>query len=118
LDIPNIFFFLHFVILFITDCQYILITGGTLIFILWILTLLGKKLEPFESNYISRPDVLLTSPVHLKLSSANYGDLKRYIPSTPMASYAQVTNNKKIWMNPENGSAPFPEINGTSFYKS
>ena len=101
------------------ECQYILITGSILIFILWILTLLGKKLEPFEStNHISRPDVLLNNPVHLQLSSINYGELNRYKMSTPMASYEQVTNNKKNWMNPENGSAPFPEINGTSFYES
>jgi hypothetical protein len=99
------------------ECRYVLTTGSILIFTLLILTGLGKQLEPFETNsYVERPDVLLNNPVQLQLSSANYGDLNRFKTSTPLSSYAQVTNNKKNWINPENGSAPFPELNGTSFY--
>ena len=99
------------------DCRYILITGGTLVIILWIITFLGKKqLETFETKLPVNTNVLLNKPVDFHLSDANYGDLNKYIFSTPLASYEQITNNKKNWNNPENGTAILPEINGTSFY--
>jgi hypothetical protein len=99
------------------ECRYILITGSSLVFILWILTFLGKKqFEPFNTMLPAHADVLLNRPVHFHLSNAKYGQLNKYRSSTPLASYEQITNNKKNWKNPENGSAMLPEINGTSFY--
>ena len=102
-----------------TDCQHILMTGCMLILALLIITYIGKRhMEPFEIEPQPQFDVLLEYPLQQSIhaTDVNYGGLNKYIYTTPLASYEQVTNNKKNWNNPEDGSALFPEINGTSMY--
>jgi hypothetical protein len=99
----------------------VLWTGFILVIVLFSMTTIGKKLhEPFEVNKIKENDSngLLPLPLQqvVQAQELNYGDLNKYIYRTPMASYNQVTNNRK-WETPENGSALFPPINGTSLYK-
>lgn len=97
----------------------IVVTGACLLILLILLTGIGKKIrEPFTSTPKENPDVLLDSPLQsvIQAQQVNYGDLRKYVSQTPMASYAQVTNNRRDWKNPENGSALFPPINGTSMY--
>lgn len=93
--------------------------GALLITLLFFITAIGKKVnEPFQvSKEIEKPEVLLDLPLKpmIKAQDLNYGDLVKYEYRTPMASYAQVTNNKK-WTTPENGRALFPPINGTTLY--
>ena len=74
-----------------------------------------KIYEPFTT--VPKSEVLLDLPLQPTINeqNVNYGDLNKYIYKTPMASYAQITNNKK-WDTPENGSALYPPINGTSLY--
>jgi hypothetical protein len=96
----------------------VIITGGILVILLFFITTLGKKInEPFTIQP-TRQDVLLDFPLKqtIQATPVNYGDLNKYIYKTPMASYEQVTNNKRYWDNPENGSALYPPINGTSMY--
>jgi hypothetical protein len=96
----------------------VLCTGVILVIVLFLMTTIGKKLnEPFEVRK-EEPIGLLTLPLQpvVQAQEVNYGGLNKYIYTTPMASYAQVTNNRK-WVTPENGSALFPPINGTSLYK-
>ena len=92
--------------------------GAFLVTLLFLITTVGKKIhEPFEVSK-ERPEVLLDLPLKpvVKAQDLNYGDLVKYEYRTPMASYQQVTNNKK-WSKPENGRALFPPINGTSLYQ-
>jgi hypothetical protein len=90
-----------------------------LVTLLFLITALGKKInEPFTKEKKKENEVaLLDLPLQpiIKAQNLNYGDLISYEYRTPMASYAQVTNNK-IWTTPENGSALFPPINGNSLY--
>ena len=46
------------------------------------------------------------------VSDESYSKEWKEYPYTPMASYAQVTNNKEYWSNPNNGTSTPPEING------
>jgi hypothetical protein len=93
--------------------------GALLVTLLFFMTSIGKKInEPFQvSKEKESPEVLLDLPLQtvVKAQNLNYGDLVKYEYRTPMASYAQVTNNKK-WTSPENGRALFPPINGTTLY--
>jgi hypothetical protein len=93
--------------------------GALLVTLLFFMTSIGKKInEPFQvSKEKERPEVLLDLPLQsvIKAQDLNYGELVKYEYRTPMASYAQVTNNKK-WSSPENGRALFPPINGTTLY--
>jgi hypothetical protein len=98
----------------------IVVTGACLLILLMVLTGIGKKIrEPFTTIPKENSDVLLDFPLQpvIQAQPVNYGDLRHYVSQTPMASYAQVTNNRRDWKNPENGSALFPPINGTSIYK-
>ena len=101
----------------------VLCTGFILIVVLFFATAIGKRVyEPFEMQ-VDLPEKeeigLLPLPLQpvVEAQELNYGELNKYIFRTPMASYEQVTNNRK-WTTPENGSALFPPINGTSLYKS
>jgi hypothetical protein len=97
----------------------VIVTGGILVLFLFCITTLGKKLnEPFTMGSTS-PDVLLNIPLKSSIHAqdVNYGELNKYRYETPLASYAQITNNKRYWDNPENGTALYPPINGTSLYK-
>ena len=94
--------------------------GALLVTLLFFVTAIGKKLnEPFVSKEKEpkETDVLLDLPLQAKpqAQDLNYGALVKYEYRTPMASYEQVTNNKK-WTTPENGTALYPPINGTSLY--
>lgn len=93
--------------------------GALLVTFLFFMTSLGKKVnEPFQvTKEIERPEVLLELPLQpvVKAQDLNYGSLIKYEYRTPMASYKQVTNNRK-WETPENGSALFPPINGATLY--
>lgn len=94
--------------------------GALLVLLLFFVTAIGKKInEPFASKEIEieKPDVLLDLPLQAnpQAQDLNYGALVRYEYRTPMASYEQVTNNKK-WNTPENGKALYPPINGSSLY--
>jgi hypothetical protein len=105
----------------------VICTGFILLGVLYFAILIGKKIyEPFEPqinkihNTNTKEDIgLLPIPLQstIQAQELNYGDLNKYIYRTPMASYEQVTNNRK-WTTPENGSALFPPINGTSLYRS
>ena len=105
----------------------VLWTGFILVIVLFLATTIGKKLhEPFEAYHEKGTEIqekeeigLLPLPLQpvIQAQELKYGDLNKYIYRTPMASYKQVTNNRK-WTTPENGSALFPPINGTSLYKS
>ena len=92
--------------------------GALLVTFLFFMTSLGKKVnEPFVTKEIERPEVLLELPLQpvVKAQDLNYGSLIKYEYRTPMASYKQVTNNRK-WETPENGRALFPPINGATLY--
>jgi len=93
--------------------------GALLVTLLFYITSIGKKInEPFQvSKEKERPEVLLDLPLKtvVKAQDLNYGALVKYEYRTPLASYDQVTNNKK-WTTPENGRALFPPINGTTLY--
>ena len=92
--------------------------GALLVTFLFFMTSLGKKVnEPFQVTKESETEVLLDLPLQpvVKAQDLNYGSLIKYEYRTPMASYKQVTNNRK-WETPENGSALFPPINGASLY--
>jgi hypothetical protein len=96
----------------------VIITGGILVVLLFFITTLGKKInEPFTQQS-NQQDVLLGYPLKKSIhaTDTNYGALNKYIYETPMASYEQVTNNKRYWSNPENGTALYPPINGKSMY--
>lgn len=99
----------------------VLCTGIILVILLFFAVSIGKKVyDPFEVNRIEKEQVgLLPLPLQpvIQAQELNYGELNKYIFRTPMASYQQVTNNRK-WTTPENGSALFPPINGTSLYRS
>ena len=99
----------------------VLCTGIILVILLFFAVSIGKRVyEPFEVNRIEKEQVgLLPLPLQpvVQAQELNYGELNQYIFRTPMASYQQVTNNRK-WTTPENGSALFPPINGTSLYRS
>ena len=93
--------------------------GALLVTFLFFITAIGKKVnETFVTKESDRPEVLLDLPLQpvVKAQELNYGDLVKYEYRTPMASYEQVTNNRK-WETPENGRALFPPINGSSLYK-
>jgi hypothetical protein len=93
--------------------------GALLVTFLFFMTSLGKKVnEPFQvTKERERPEVLLELPLQpvIKAQDLNYGSLVKYEYRTPMASYEQVTNNRK-WKTPENGRALFPPINGATLY--
>jgi hypothetical protein len=92
--------------------------GAFLVLLLFFITALGKKInEPFQVTKEERPEVLLDLPLQpvVKAQDLNYGSLVKYEYRTPMASYKQVTNNRK-WETPENGRALFPPINGATLY--
>lgn len=93
--------------------------GALLVAFLFFMTAIGKKVnEPFQvTKERETPEVLLELPLHpvVKAQDLNYGALIKYEYRTPMASYKQVTNNRK-WETPENGSALFPPINGATLY--
>jgi len=92
--------------------------GAFLVLLLFFITTLGKKInEPFQVTKEERPEVLLDLPLQpvIKAQDLNYGSLVEYEYRTPMASYEQVTNNRK-WKTPENGRALFPPINGATLY--
>jgi len=99
----------------------VLCTGVILVILLFFAVSIGKKVyEPFDVNKIEKEQIgLLPLPLQpvVQAQELNYGELNKYIFRTPMASYEQVTNNRK-WTTPENGSALFPPINGTSLYRS
>ena len=103
----------------------VICTGFNLLVVLYFTILIGKKVyDPFElekAHKITETNSpgLLPLPLQpvVQAQELNYGELNKYIYRTPMASYEQVTNNRK-WTTPENGSALFPPINGTSLYKS
>jgi hypothetical protein len=90
--------------------------GALLVTFLFFMTAIGKKVnETFVTK--EERDVLLDLPLQpvIKAQDLNYGSLVKYEYRTPMASYEQVTNNRK-WETPENGRALFPPINGASLY--
>ena len=92
--------------------------GALLVTLLFFITAIGKKVnETFVTKESDRPEVLLDLPLQpvVKAQELNYGDLVKYEYRTPMASYEQVTNNRK-WETPENGRALFPPINGATLY--
>ena len=93
--------------------------GALLVAFLFFMTAIGKKVnEPFQvTKERETPEVLLELPLQpvVKAQDLNYGALIKYEYITPMASYKQVTNNRK-WETPENGSALFPPINGATLY--
>lgn len=100
--------------------------GASLVLILFILTAIGKRVnEPFTLSTTASaislgPDALLEYPLQDKIQAqenVGYGQLNQYRVESPMASYAQITNNRREWTNPENGTALYPPINGTSMYK-
>ena len=98
----------------------VLCTGVILVILLFFAVSIGKKVyEPFEVKIEKEQIGLLPLPLQpvVQAQELNYGELNKYIFRTPMASYEQVTNNRK-WTTPENGSALFPPINGTSLYRS
>jgi len=99
----------------------VLCTGVILVILLFFMVSIGKRVyEPFDVNKIEKEQIgLLPLPLQpvVQAQELNYGELNKYIFRTPMASYEQVTNNRK-WTTPENGSALFPPINGTSLYRS
>lgn len=96
----------------------VLCNGLILVIVLFFATTIGKKIhEPFKIEEKESIGLLpLPLQPNIQAQEVNYGDLNKYIYRTPMASYSQVTNNRK-WETPENGSALFPPINGTSLYK-
>jgi hypothetical protein len=100
--------------------MHVILTGAILLIVLFLITTIGKKInEPFTiSHTTASPDVLLDNSLQNSIheQDVKYGGLNKYVFQTPMASYAQVTNNKRHWDNPENGSALYPPINGTSLY--
>ena len=99
--------------------MHIIVTGAILLIVLFLITTIGKKInEPFTVSHTASPDVLLdyTLQPTIQEQDVKYGGLNKYVFQTPMASYAQVTNNKRYWDNPENGSALYPPINGKSMY--
>jgi len=99
--------------------MHVVVTGAILLIVLFFITTLGKKInEPFTVSHMVSPDVLLEYPLQNSIHEQDikYGGLNKYVFQTPMASYAQVTNNKRYWDNPENGSALYPPINGKSLY--
>ena len=51
------------------------------------------------------------------VSDESYSREWKEYPYTPMASYAQVTNNKQFWSNPNNGTSTPPDINGGLYGK-
>jgi hypothetical protein len=92
--------------------------GALLVTLLFFMTSIGKIVnEPFQVSKETKPEVLLDLPLQrvVKAQDLNYGDLVKYEYRTPMATYAQVTNNRK-WKTPENGRALFPPINGATLY--
>ena len=92
--------------------------GALLVTFLFFMTAIGKKVnETFVTKERERPEVLLDLPLQpiVKAQDLNYGSLVKYEYRTPMASYEQVTNNRK-WETPENGRALFPPINGATLY--
>ena len=98
----------------------VLCTGVILVILLFFAVSIGKKVyEPFEVKIEKEQIGLLPLPLQpvVQAQELNYGELNKYIFRTPMASYEQVTNNRK-WTTPENGSAVVPPINGTSLYRS
>ena len=98
----------------------VICTGVILVILLFFAVSIGKKVyEPFEVKIEKEQIGLLPLPLQpvVQAQELNYGELNKYIFRTPMASYEQVTNNRK-WTTPENGSALFPPINGTSLYRS
>jgi len=103
----------------------VLCTGFILVVLLFFATTIGKKMyEPYESYQVNKIQEtesvgLLPLPLQpvVQAQDLKYGDLNKYIYRTPMASYDQVINKRK-WTTPENGTALFPPINGTSLYKS
>ena len=113
--------------------MHVVCKGLILLILLFFATAIGKKvyepLEVYEVNEVSENTIeeskekdspgLLPLPLQpvVQAQELNYGELNKYIFRTPMASYEQVTNNRK-WTTPENGSALFPPINGTSLYRS
>jgi len=95
-----------------------IITGIGLLCALFIATQIRRKQhEPFTQP-IESIHVLLDKPIKQPVNThpVNYGGLNKHVYQTPMASYAQVTNHKRYWNNPENGTALLPSINGTSLY--
>ena len=50
-------------------------------------------------------------------SDESYSREWKEYPYTPMASYAQITNNKEFWSNPNNGTSTPPDINGGLYGK-
>ena len=96
-------------------------TGLILVSILFATTYLGKRqIEPFAVPDKQTFDVLLDNylrPYDGYIKLVNYGELNKYIATSPMASYAQITNNKQYWSNPENGTALYPSINGKALYE-
>ena len=90
--------------------------GALLVTFLFFMTAIGKKVNETFVTKEDRP-VLLDLPLQpvIKAQDLNYGSLVKYEYRTPMASYEQVTNNRK-WETPENGRALFPPINGASLY--
>jgi len=91
--------------------------GALLVTFLFFMTAIGKKVHETFVTKEERPEVLLDLPLQpvVKAQDLNYGALVKYEYRTPMASYEQVTNNRK-WETPENGSALFPPINGATLY--
>ena len=51
------------------------------------------------------------------LSKETYKTEWKLYPYTPLSSYAQVTNNKRYWSIPTNGTSTPPEISGGLYRK-
>ena len=65
-------------------------------------------LAPSNGDYPLMP----SGPCKPGVSDESYSREWIEYPYTPMASYAQITNNKEFWSNPNNGTSTPPDING------
>ena len=101
------------------DWKKYICSSVILLCILYLFIQLGEK-YPSETFVIpaSSSDLLVSDifPVHLQKLNVKYNEFHQYKPQTPLASYAQVTNNPKHIQHPENGSVLVPELSAFAFY--
>ena len=76
-------------------------------------TMETAMLAPPNGDYPLMP----SGPCKPGVSDESYSREWKEYPYTPMASYAQITNNKEFWSNPNNGTSTPPDINGGLYGK-
>jgi len=76
-------------------------------------SLRGGMLAPPNGNYKMFPK----GPCAPGLSRETYQNEWKLYPYTDMSSYAQVTNNKRYWNTPSNGTSAPPEVSGKLYQK-